>query len=384
MFRVAWALATAAAVARGSEIVDAFPRKLSGLPPAKTTPMVVLLAGWPDDTSSFDEIVPAFAATHTVVSLALPGYEGPPVSERWGLSFEVLIEKLQETIASVGGPEKYYLVGHDWGAYLCTLYAEDHADEVLKLGLLDVGADEFDDVSKKELAVILTYQLYFAKLFVLDALGVPRFATTFLFKLFPFQSVGPVPYETKLPTAVQRFFVEPDFRMMYPYFQSWKGVWKGEMVRGSPMPTQPVLFMYGANKRTRFHTKGFLAKLDARDDGSKWVELDCGHWVQTQKPKEVSDELARFIAEPAEPAEIAEPAEPATPVKSAEPAATTTTTTFLPPDAQKAAPTPTGGASPSPVMAGDVDDDGGDDDDADDDDEGAPAPPQKEEPKLEL
>ena len=74
--------------------------------------------------------MPAFAATHTVVSLALPGYEGPPVSERWGLSFEVLIEKLQETIASVGGPEKYYLVGHDWGAYLCTLYAEDHADEV--------------------------------------------------------------------------------------------------------------------------------------------------------------------------------------------------------------------------------------------------------------
>jgi len=59
MFRVAWALATAAAVARGSEIVDAFPRKLSGLPPAKTTPMVVLLAGWPDDTSSFDEIAPA-------------------------------------------------------------------------------------------------------------------------------------------------------------------------------------------------------------------------------------------------------------------------------------------------------------------------------------
>ena len=61
-------------------------RKLSGLPPAKTTPMVVLLAGWPDDTSSFDEIAPAR------VELVGPAFTHPYLyrtydrSTRWSIT----------------------------------------------------------------------------------------------------------------------------------------------------------------------------------------------------------------------------------------------------------------------------------------------------------
>ena len=52
---------------------DAFPAKRSGLAPSPTTPLVVFLAGFPDDTRSFDAVALAFDGTHAVLKLALPG-----------------------------------------------------------------------------------------------------------------------------------------------------------------------------------------------------------------------------------------------------------------------------------------------------------------------
>ena len=69
--------------AAGAQSSDAFPARLSGLAPSPTTPMVVFLAGFPDDTRSFDAVAPAFEGTHIVLKLALPGYEGAPISEKW-------------------------------------------------------------------------------------------------------------------------------------------------------------------------------------------------------------------------------------------------------------------------------------------------------------
>ena len=60
--------------------------------------MVAFLAGFPDDTRSFDAVAPAFEGTHAVLKLALPGYEGPPITERWGLPFKVLIEKMHDAV----------------------------------------------------------------------------------------------------------------------------------------------------------------------------------------------------------------------------------------------------------------------------------------------
>ena len=94
MIRVIGLSAMVAATAQS----DAFPSRRSGLAPSPTTPMVVFLAGFPDDTRSFDSVATAFEGTHTVLKLALPGYEGAPISEKWGLSFKVLIEKMHDAV----------------------------------------------------------------------------------------------------------------------------------------------------------------------------------------------------------------------------------------------------------------------------------------------
>ena len=122
--------------------------------------MVVFLAGFPDDTRSFDAVAPAFEGTHAVLKLALPGYEGAPISEKWGLSFKVLIEKMHDAVEAQPHGD-LYLVAHDWGAYLGLLYADNYPTEVAKLALLDIGHQKMSDKqSLAEYVVGPTYQLF--------------------------------------------------------------------------------------------------------------------------------------------------------------------------------------------------------------------------------
>ena len=45
----------------------------------------------------------------------------------------------------------------------------------------------------------------------------------------------------------------------------------------------------------RFHTDRFLDELRERTDGSRSVALECGHFLQAQKPGEVAAELKSFF-----------------------------------------------------------------------------------------
>ena len=173
---------------------DAFPARLSGLAPSPTTPMVVFLAGFPDDTRSFDAVAPAFEGTHAVLKLALPGYEGAPISEKWGLSFKVLIDKMHDAVEAQPHGD-LYLVAHDWGAYLGLLYADKHPSEVAKLALLDIGHQKMTDKqSLAEYVVGPTYQLFLAWCFVMDAIGL-RPVAWLANALFPWQTIGPCNHE---------------------------------------------------------------------------------------------------------------------------------------------------------------------------------------------
>ena len=156
--------------------------------------MVVFLAGFSDDTRSFDAVSPAFEGTHTVLKLALPGYEGAPITEKWGLSFKVLIEKMHDAVEAQPHGD-LYLVAHDWGAYLGLLYADNYPTEVSKLALLDIGHQKMSDKqSLAEYVVGPTYQLFLAWCFVMGAIGL-RPVAWLANALFPWQTIGPCNHE---------------------------------------------------------------------------------------------------------------------------------------------------------------------------------------------
>ena len=97
-----------------------------------------------------------------------------------------------------------------------------------------------------------------------------------------------------LPAGVQEWFSAPDFKTCYPYFVLWTDLVLGRAWMPA-MPSMPTLFIYGTRKRMMFHTDRFLNELRERSDGSRSVSLDCGHFLQAQKPDEVAAELTSFF-----------------------------------------------------------------------------------------
>ena len=55
-----------------------------------------------------------------------------------------------------------------------------------------------------------------------------------------------------------------------------------------------VFFVFGTEKRATFHTQDYLDKL-ANTEGSGYASLECGHWIQHQKPKELCVLIKNFI-----------------------------------------------------------------------------------------
>jgi len=124
------------------------------------------------------------------------------ISEKWGLSFKVLIEKMNDAVEAQPHGD-LYLVAHDWGAYLGLLYADKHPTEVSKLALLDIGHQKMTDKqSLAEYVVGPTYQLFLAWCFVMDAIGL-RPVAWLANALFPWQTIGPCNHEPQLPAGAK-------------------------------------------------------------------------------------------------------------------------------------------------------------------------------------
>jgi pimeloyl-ACP methyl ester carboxylesterase len=62
-----------------------------------------------------------------------------------------------------------------------------------------------------------------------------------------------------------------------------------------PLPV-PTTYVFGKNKRATFHTQGFLDRLE-KAPGYSWVAMECGHFIQAQKPDELEQIIRQRIAQ---------------------------------------------------------------------------------------
>lgn len=119
--------------------------------------------------------------------------------------------------------------------------------------------------------------------------------------LFPWKAIGPCPHETRVPKRTSGYRVA--CRMAYPYFWIQSALLfrpsSLDLPWGSAYPAKPLVvpttFVFGKNKRAQFHTKGFLERME-KADGYSVVELDCGHFIQVQKPDEVEAAIRQRMA----------------------------------------------------------------------------------------
>lgn len=75
--------------------------QVSGLPPRKGTPVMVFMAGWPDDHGTWSAVAPRFAKSHTIITLCMPDYDKPKPTRWWGWKFGEIASMLDDTLGAL-------------------------------------------------------------------------------------------------------------------------------------------------------------------------------------------------------------------------------------------------------------------------------------------
>ena len=107
-------------------------------------PPLVLLHSLLADRSSFDRVLPALSASHTVYALDLPGFEGSDFADG-GLA--AVADRVAAGIRALQLSRKPVLLGNGYGGFVALLAAIRHPDLAERLVLADCGA-AFSDAGR--------------------------------------------------------------------------------------------------------------------------------------------------------------------------------------------------------------------------------------------
>ncbi len=103
-----------------------------------TGPLVVLVHGCPDHWYGWHHQIPALAEHFQVVAIDLRGYnlsDQPEGVENY--TYDKLVGDVDAVVKHFG-QETVTLVGHDWGGFICWLYAMAHPEKTDRLVILNL------------------------------------------------------------------------------------------------------------------------------------------------------------------------------------------------------------------------------------------------------
>eukprot|EP00750_Incisomonas_marina_P017325 INCI20234.1.p1 GENE.INCI20234.1~~INCI20234.1.p1 ORF type:complete len:277 (-),score=23.26 INCI20234.1:98-928(-) len=260
-----------------------------GRPLGPGVPTMLFMSGFPDLHNSFDKVYPQFEETHHVIVCIMPDYDKKHLSRFFGHPFSSIVEALRDLLSEAKECGDITLVGHDWGSYVVQRFAAAHPDMVQRLCVMDVGYG----VHAKSLPVILGYQMWLCFAFLISRIPlIGKYIAMILMAVYPWKCFGPTPHEYRMPTKPQHVRMH----MCYPYLQLFLGLFCCDKLAAPKFQRDiPTLFVYGQRKRAYFHSQKFLDRLDSIE-GSEQHALDCGHWIQTQKPEEFLAILKTWIS----------------------------------------------------------------------------------------
>jgi pimeloyl-ACP methyl ester carboxylesterase len=217
----------------------------------------------------------------------MPDYDKPAGTTWFGHSFNSIVASLRVDVAKAAACGPVTLVGHDWGAYIVQRFAQAHPSLVSRLVLLDIGYG----VHVPSIKWTLLYQWYLVGAYAVSRVPfLGKYAGLLMLGLFPWKWLGPCPHEYKVP--VNPAGVQP--HMCYPYAWIWSTLLLDKAATPRFQKNIPTLFVHGKRKRAFFHNDKFLQVLD-KTEGCEHHALDCGHWIQTQKPDELLAIMRRWL-----------------------------------------------------------------------------------------
>ncbi len=277
---------------------------------------IVLCHGWPEHAFSWRHQVPALVAAgyHVIV----PNQRGYGNSSRPSEVADYDIEHLSSDLVGLldhYGYEDAIFVGHDWGAMVVWGLALLHPNRVHKLIALSVPYQErWEKPWIEMMEEMLGGDFYFVHFnrqpgvadAVLDA-NTFQFLRNMYRKNQPLVAPEPgmmminlarsetplgepVMSESELAVFVSAFETT-GFTSSINWYRNLDRNWR-ILADVDPIIQQPALMIYGdrdAVAKSKTLTE-FVPNVDV-------VNLDCGHWIQQEKPEETNQAIVEWLAE---------------------------------------------------------------------------------------
>lgn len=237
---------------------------------------VVFVHGNPD-TAAVWAPLRALLPEFETVALGLPGWDGPPLEGVAGTRWDLrawLIEQLE----AIGEPVD--LVGHDLGSLLVQGVLVERPD-LIRSWVLSSGVADGDYAWHTQARIWQTTglgeqsrELWF---------GLPESQRAMLLETsgIPAAFAG----------AAAEHFGRPMFDALLPFYRS--AVWLGDWELPADVALPPGKVLWGT--RDPFVPVA-LGRRVAERAGAEFVELDCGHWWQLERPAEGAAALWAGVA----------------------------------------------------------------------------------------
>ena len=100
-------------------------------------PWLLLLAGYPQTTHAWKQVIPLLRPHYRLIAVDLPG-QGESDKPANGYDTAALADKVHGVLAHLG-IAKYNIAAHDIGAWVAYPYARRYGSEVLRVAMLDAG-----------------------------------------------------------------------------------------------------------------------------------------------------------------------------------------------------------------------------------------------------
>ena len=238
---------------------------------------IVMIHGWPDTPSVWNDQVNHFKANYRCVRISLPCYEGP--SSRQKFDIEEIVTLIKDVFEQYGTNQKNILMVHDWGAGFGYQFYNRHPELVSEIIGVDIGDMNslLERASFNEKLMIWSYQFFNILTWYLGRFGDKL--TRLTAKAFD------------APAEPSTIFSS----MNWPYYMFWlagKGAYKNTFTEFNP--SCPFLFVYGTDKPMMFHNEEWAIQ-QAAQANNKVLALDCDHWVMVRQPERFNDEVERWL-----------------------------------------------------------------------------------------
>jgi pimeloyl-ACP methyl ester carboxylesterase len=254
----------------------------------------ILISGFPDNSSTFDVFAKPFEKQYHVVKVSYPDMDETTLRSFWGYSLKQVELALVDVIQEYRNNHKcdtIYLHGFDWGAIVTLMIAHQYPNIITKLIQQDIGIVNAMQLSLYNMAVLPSYQLYLAMVFLLSRtfLGHDVLASQilgFLPRCFPWFLLM-----TESPPGMLSQMLP---HRCYPYWRMVVDVLCGTVPHIRFAPTVPQFFAYGSKKSVLFHTGGYLKKLESTP-GCQWNSYPGSHWFHTTQTQEFQRDVLDFL-----------------------------------------------------------------------------------------